>query len=120
MRRLLLVLRGVLGARGALRGVLGLLALSLLGCPTGRVGDVLRLDGDADAGEALYEEHCLACHGSGGVGTVRGPELTGWGAEPATVSLLLEGTEEMESYAFLDDQQLADLIAFLDELQAGL
>jgi len=97
-----------------------LFAVELVGCPGGRVADVLALDGDPTAGEALYDEHCLACHGSGGVGTVRGPELTGWGAEAATVSVLLDGTEEMESYDFLSDEQLADLLAFMEELQAGL
>ena len=93
----------------------GLILMAACGDP--RVGEILELTGDADAGATLYDDNCAICHGDDGLGDI-GSDLTE--RIPAmsdeeivtTVLLGLSGTT-MPSFAdVLDNQSVADVVAY--------
>ncbi len=75
-----------------------------------------RLDGDASSGQLVFDQHCAGCHGADGKLaandaadlSIRVPEMSDDAIEAAVV----EGVGEMPP-ASLEDQELADLIAWL-------
>jgi ubiquinol-cytochrome c reductase cytochrome c subunit len=79
---------------------------------------------DLQAGELLFNEHCAACHGSGGIGS-KGPELLDVG--PAAVDFFLAtgrmplASPNLEPEAhppYFNPTQIADIVAYdnaLDE-----
>jgi mono/diheme cytochrome c family protein len=80
-----------------------------------RVSDILALEGDAAAGQAVYDSQCAACHAADGTGG-SGPAVTGVEADPeATITQILEGGELMTSYASLPDQDIANVYAYMVE-----
>jgi mono/diheme cytochrome c family protein len=81
-----------------------------------RVATILALTGDPTAGQATYTAVCAACHGTDGTGvppspalTERVPTLT----DDQVVSTILEGKGNMDSYRFLENQDIADVLAFV-------
>ena len=77
----------------------------------------LSLTGDADSGAGVYDATCKACHptdGSPGVG----PSMSAWmGAneDAATASIIRNGKGiGMPSFPNLSDQDVADLLAWLN------
>jgi mono/diheme cytochrome c family protein len=77
--------------------------------------------GYAAAGEYSFYEHCGDCHGSYGGGADVGPGLIGAAASfdaGATERSIRNGGETMPPVEGLDDQEVADIIAFVRDLQA--
>ena len=80
--------------------------------PVDRAAAILALDGDASAGAEVYGTNCTGCHGADGSGGDPGPNIQG--VDPAfAVDTLLNGNGGMPSYATLGDQDIADVVAFL-------
>jgi mono/diheme cytochrome c family protein len=94
--------------------LLPLLVLPLIACANaGRVDTIVALEGDAANGATLYATTCAGCHGADGQGG-SGPRATGRDAVEVA-SVILSGEEEMPAYADqFDDQEIADIIAWLD------
>lgn len=92
-------------------------SLLLAGCATdSQVTDILALTGDTTAGETLFADNCASCHGADATGG-SGPDLTGEGMDEEAVSVILDGEEDMPSFsADLADQDIADIIAWVDSL----
>ena len=76
---------------------------------------ILALEGDPDAGDSLFVEDCEGCHGPGGDGSASAVALEGGDSE-GTADALLAGPGVMPSFADESDQDLADLVAYVDEL----
>lgn len=78
---------------------------------------VLALTGDATNGATVYGASCAACHaadGSGGSGPSlieEIPELT----DEQIAGIILNGYEEMAAQSSLDDQEVADVLAYCRE-----
>jgi mono/diheme cytochrome c family protein len=88
---------------------------------TGRVADIGGLTGDATAGAALYETHCLACHGqdacSGSAGENLVRNVTEEQDEFGVV--ILDGKDNGAMPAFADtlgDREIADILAYIGSL----
>jgi mono/diheme cytochrome c family protein len=102
-----------------------MLLLSLVfACATNeRVDGILELDGDVGAGEAVYDQHCENCHGTDGQGTDEHPgvvdEMHHGDAMILTWILDGKGADMPAFSADLDDQDAADLLAFLRDLAEG-
>ena len=86
---------------------------------------ILGLSGDAAAGEAVFAANCgmETCHGPDGQGGSMAPEpppmpltvLVGAREDDAIVRVMLDGLGEMTSQAHLSDQELADVLAYVNE-----
>jgi mono/diheme cytochrome c family protein len=79
--------------------------------------------GFAGAGEGTFADHCGDCHGYYAGGTDAGPGLIVPGAADALDAGVVEravrrGAESMPAVTDLGDQDIADIIAFLRDLQA--
>lgn len=88
------------------------------GTPLPRPDAILALTGDPVAGEALYLSNCQGCHGVDGLGTLSGPSLVDRLTkidELAIVTVLLEGSGNMSDFAILEDQELADISAYIQQ-----
>ena len=91
-------------------------------------GDAGLLLGDSAEGRGLFEERCAGCHGTAGGGTVAGPTLLAdWLAESAfsdddMAGIIKGGMGPMPPFRWLDAQEMADVVAYVRELQqlAGL
>ena len=98
-----------------MKGYIGALAV-LVGCADqARIDDVLALEGDEASGAELYASSCASCHGDDGSGGV-GPSLIANvpdQSDDELVDTLLNGPESMPSFADLEDQELADILAYL-------
>lgn len=92
----------------------GWVALGLLlgGCDGGdsdvdpdRVDAVLALTGDPVAGENVYQANCRGCHADAG----------SFAAVPAAAqaSAVIDGVGSMPSFGGLEDQAIADLLAYI-------
>ena len=87
----------------------------------GRIDDVLALDGDAVAGESVFADECASCHGVDGTGG-SGPDLRGEGeGDEEIAEAVLFGEGDMPAFdGDLDDQDIADVVAYVVEtLQGG-
>ena len=96
------------------RTVLSLLLLPLVACAdNARVDTILGLTGDADAGGEVYAANCASCHGAGATGGTERGILGESAAE--TAEIVLNGEDSMPAFAdTLEDQEIADLLAWLD------
>ena len=74
------------------------------------------LDGDATAGQALYEANCASCHGTDGTGG-SGPNLVHEQPDASEViQLVYYGEDEMPAFSdSLEDQEIADITAYVVE-----
>lgn len=84
--------------------------------PLPRPDAILALTGDPVAGEQVYDANCSFCHGVDGLGGANGPSLVERLAtidEAAIVTVLLEGAGNMSAFSSLEDQQLADVSAYI-------
>lgn len=111
---------GVVFARRSMEATMRwwMLAGMMAGCDGGgsgsRVDDILALSGDEAAGDALYAQNCAVCHGAAGGGG-SGPNLTGKSVTGEVVQVILNGEDEMQAFGdVLSDQEIADLLAWLD------
>jgi mono/diheme cytochrome c family protein len=90
------------------------------GADDARVTAILALSGDTARGEGLYAVECAGCHradGRGSAGGGRGEDLTAWvgrndGGD--LIEAIIEGDSGMPAFgAFLDDQAIADIAAYV-------
>ena len=79
-----------------------------------RVERISQLSGDVARGESLYQSQCAGCHGADGGGG-SAPGVAGEEAEE-TIEASLEGPEDMPAYDHFEDQEIADLAAFIESL----
>lgn len=103
------------------RRALLVVVVALAGCGLHpRVEDVAALQGDEDHGFLVYDANCVRCHGDDGEGRA-GPKLATEAIATRDAELLahqiLAGRNLMPGFADeLDDQEVADLIAYLRTL----
>jgi mono/diheme cytochrome c family protein len=79
-----------------------------------RVATILSLTADAGAGADSYARVCQACHGPDGTGTLSGADLTErlpMLTDEQVVRTVLDGKGNMDSYASLTNQEIADVVA---------
>jgi mono/diheme cytochrome c family protein len=79
--------------------------------------------GYAAEGEYVFADHCGGCHGAYAHGTGEGPSLVDARLAPLDGDVFeraaRRGTGAMPEVEGLDDQDLADVIAFVNGLRAG-
>jgi cytochrome c551 len=79
-----------------------------------RVSAILELEGDVAAGETVYGGSCAACHGGDGSGGT-GPDLVESFAnlgDEEIVSVIIDGKGSMPAQSSLEDQDVADVLAY--------
>jgi mono/diheme cytochrome c family protein len=87
-------------------------AMVLVGCQGGDLPD-----GDIAAGEQVFADTCAVCHGADGTGGI-GPSLLDEVPDASDAELqdvIQNGDGEMPAQS-LDDQQTADVIAYMRDL----
>jgi len=93
------------------------LFFSVLACGDPRIGEVLELTGDEEAGAEIYDDNCSTCHGDDGLGdigsdlTERIPQMS----DEDIVSTILSGLDGTTMPPFaevLDNQAIADVVAY--------
>ena len=85
-----------------------------------RVAAILELEGVAVDGEQVYLDNCSGCHGADATGA-SGPDLVGHldhhGDAEYIETILYGGLGDMAAYEdVLEDQEVADIMAFLKSL----
>lgn len=101
---------------------LGVLTLSITACGDkgdsgiDRTADILALSGDSAAGETIYTANCSGCHGADGAGSGSFPAINGSAASDAYVNLVLDGAGSMPGFSSLEDQDIADVFAYISTL----
>jgi len=81
-----------------------------------RIAAILELDGDVAAGATGYASNCASCHGADGEGGT-GPAM----ADAVTLSdedivdVVLNGVGGMPGFDSLEDQEIADILAFVTD-----
>lgn len=102
----------------ALLTLSALLALSACG-PSDHANSIAGMSGDATSGQTLYSANCASCHGATGGGG-SGPNLVrAFNSEDKAelIDVILEGDGPMMGYSgVLSDQEIADIVAYLDGL----
>lgn len=81
-----------------------------------RTETILALTGDATSGEVVFDDHCKLCHDKAGAVKTVGPAL-----EPAVsasddetlLAVILDGTGAMPAQDIAEDQDVADLLAWM-------
>lgn len=81
---------------------------------------------DAEEGEALYEQNCMACHGPEGEGAGDGAVLpladnpfVAADDPEALLITLVEGRSGMPSFGGLDDDELAAIATYIRQIGAN-
>ncbi len=80
---------------------------------------VANLPGQAEAGKAVFKQHCAKCHRHGGEGVQIGPDLTGMAVHPKTELLAhildpsasVEGNYRLYTLVTTDGQSLSGMLA---------
>lgn len=90
--------------------------------------------GDPDAGKATFNSTCVVCHGEDAVGTTRAPQLAGITLDADKIAERVRTSGRTDSQVYpgltggimpfwsasrLSDQELRDIIAFIEESEAG-
>ena len=90
-----------------------LVALALVGCGENpRIAEIETLVGDAETGAPLYEANCRWCHGSNGRGAHS--MYPGGTLSPNLIETILEGLSGMPSFDNLSNQEIADIVAYIE------
>ena len=104
----------------AAASVVSFWALGCGGTPSkmsARAQAVAKLTGDATAGQTLYSNLCLSCHGATGSGTPSGNSLAGPAKNKSVgelAEIVINGQGAMTAYgSFYTDQQIADVVAYV-------
>ena len=97
-------------------------AALVAGCDSGKqVDDILALTGDATNGATVFSANCASCHGADGKGGSGPNLLSEVGEEQAEfVDTIIGGEDVMPAFGdTLSDQEIADVLAWLEEQAAG-
>ncbi len=91
--------------------------------------------GDSDAGRATFNGACVVCHGVDAAGTNRAPQLAGIPLEAEMIARRVRTSGQADSEVYpgltggimpfwsasrLSDQELRNVIAFIEESEAGM
>jgi ubiquinol-cytochrome c reductase cytochrome c subunit len=78
---------------------------------------------DIGAGRVLYEEHCASCHGEGGVGTGRAPQIYDVGSaaidfylSTGRMPLNYQGDEALRHTPYFNQAQISQITAYINSL----
>ena len=87
------------------------------GGETDEVAAIAALTGDSAAGQAIFDANCASCHGAMGEGGT-GPAIAGESDETEElIEYVLYGEDEMPAFGdTLEDQEIADVIAYVQSL----
>ena len=89
------------------------------GCgPSDRALSIAEFEGEVTSGRALYMTECAQCHGANAQGGV-GPNLINafnHHDDVEVIEVILEGDGSMPSFSRLKDQDIADILAFINTL----
>ncbi len=109
-----------------------LLVLLLAACATTQVSGPGSAEGDAAAGEIVYDQHCASCHGARGGGSAQGPALVDATYRPsrhadfAFFAAVRNGVRAhhwdfgpMPPIDGLTDDDVTDIVAYVRQLQEG-
>lgn len=79
-----------------------------------RAERIADLTGDATAGASVYSDNCALCHAADGSGT-SGPNIQDPSAynQDDLITTVLDGQGTMPSFDALEDQEIADVIAYV-------
>lgn len=103
------------------------LEFSIVAPPTAATG------GDAEAGRDVFNRTCIVCHGTDGHGSERGPQLSGYGHDPAFVAQRIRTSGSVDSEVYpgltggrmpfwaadrLSDREVLDLAAYVSASEA--
>jgi mono/diheme cytochrome c family protein len=109
------VCKVVRGSGGTLRTVIACVVCGLLiGCGKDRVDTIAALSGDETAGADVFQT-CVPCHGadgSGGTGNSlieRAPVYD----KKGLITYIIDGGVNMPPQSSLDDQEVADVVAYV-------
>lgn len=79
---------------------------------------ISELEGDATAGKAPYDQNCMSCHGATAQGG-SGPNLVKEISEhdlADMIDVVLDGDGDMPGFSNLEDQEIADIFAYIKSL----
>lgn len=81
-----------------------------------RVATIDALTGDVTRGKGLYEAQCLDCHGANGRSGSASVDVGAFGKQDpkGAMAQILEGGGGMPAFDTLSDQDVADLVAYLN------
>lgn len=109
-------------AAGAWTALLGAGEPTSAATPSAPPGTVTQVD----AGAALFNQSCAACHGPGGAGTANGPEIRDAGAaltdlmlRSGRMPLAAPGLPDRRGDPAFDEDQITALVAYVASLGAG-
>ncbi len=90
--------------------------------PADTVANVLALSGTASVGESLYTNRCFACHNPNAANPI-GPDLGDGGVasmdDEELLSVIIDGRNAMPKFRGWDEQEYADLLAYLRSAYGG-
>ncbi len=89
----------------------------LSGCVSERAETIAGLTGDAELGQPLYTTHCVRCHADDLSGTSVGPALKSSIFDASTIDIILDGEDEMPPYDNLSDEDIANMVAYIESIQ---
>lgn len=93
-------------------------SLSFACSPSDRAISISEMMGNATTGESVYQSNCASCHGAnarGGSGPNLISELKNHD-DAEFIDVILEGEGSMPGFSKLEDQAIADLMAYLHSL----
>lgn len=96
-----------------------MLLLSLLACgsTSARLTRVLNLTPDITIGAELFEGECARCHGPQAVGDTAPSLVQLTQSDRSVLRTIIEGNAGMGGYFAWPDQDLADVMGYLDSLE---
>ena len=101
----------------ALLTLSALLALTACGA-SDHANTIAGMSGDATSGQTLYSANCASCHGATGGGG-SGPNLVkafNDDEKAELIDVILDGDGDMPAFSSLSDQEIADIVSYLEGL----
>ena len=90
--------------------------------PADVVANVLALSGNANTGEGLFNERCIACHNPAAANPI-GPDLADGSVadvdDEELLDIIINGRGSMPKFRGWDNHEYADLLAYLRSAYGG-
>ena len=97
--------------------ILGLCIFSIACSASDRALRIADIEGNAEDGQALYNQNCASCHQEDARGGGGNPDLVSeFGKHDVAdmIDVILEGDGSMQGYDHLSDQAIADIVAYIE------